>query len=336
MLADSVADVFVGDQGRGGRPHYPVVMLLKCLMLAKWFGLSDPELEGMLRDRLSFRRFVGLGLSEDTPDEIPGATFVVFRRRLREAGHASTLFDQALAHLRAQGLVLQEGTRVDATIIEAPKGKTTGDGWGHTRDKSASFTKKHGRTYHGYKAHIATDTRGLVTDYVFDTAKVHDSKHIDQLVENEPSGGSGGAVYADSAYRDKDRKARLEGDGVFCGIVERRVRGQDELTAEQVKHNRQCAAVRAIVEHPFVDEGHGSSRCAVSRADAQRLRLRVPGHRLQLQTEFQPDQTGARGTLSAIGTRRCRRKGCFRGRAGRKKVEKPARRACPPPTAAVK
>lgn len=244
-LADSVADVFVEDQGRGGRPHYPVVMLLKCLMLAKWFGLSDPDLEGMLRDRLSFRRFVGLGMSDDTPDE---TTFVVFRRRLREAGHASTLFDQALAHLRAQGLVLHEGTLVDATIIEAPKGKTTSDGLGHTRDKSASFTKKHGRTYHGYKAHIATDTRGLVTDYVFDTAKVHDSKHIDQLIENEPSGG---AVYADSAYMDKDRKARLEGDGVFCGIVERRVRGQDELTAEQIKHNRLCSAVRAIVEHPF-------------------------------------------------------------------------------------
>ena len=60
-LADSVANVFVEDQGQGGRPHVPVGMLLKCLMLAKWFGLSDPMLEGMLRDRLSFRRFVGPG-----------------------------------------------------------------------------------------------------------------------------------------------------------------------------------------------------------------------------------------------------------------------------------
>ena len=56
-LADSISDVFVKDQGRGGRPHWPVVTLLKCLMIAKWFGLSDPLLEGMLRDRLSFRRF---------------------------------------------------------------------------------------------------------------------------------------------------------------------------------------------------------------------------------------------------------------------------------------
>lgn len=243
QLADSVADVFVEDRGQGGRPHVPVVMLLKCLMLAKWFGLSDPMLEGMLRDRLSFRRFVGLGLSDPTPDE---TTFVKFRNRLREAGHGSTLFDTTVAHLREQGLVLHEGTLVDATMIEAPKGRSKGDSLGTTKDQAASYTKKHGRTYHGYKAHIATDTRGVITDYVFDTAKVHDSKHMDQLAASESK-----AVYADSAYMDKARKARLESEGVFCGIIERRVRGQEQLTAEQDRHNRACASVRAIVEHAF-------------------------------------------------------------------------------------
>lgn len=242
QLADSVSDVFVEDQGQGGRPHVPVAMMLKCLMIAKWFGLSDPMLEGMLRDRLSFRRFVGLGWSDPTPDE---TTFVKFRNRLREAGHGSTLFDTAVSHLRDQGLVLQEGTIVDATILEAPKGRKRDDGTS-TRDPAASFTKKHERTYHGYKAHIATDTRGMISDYVFDTAKVHDSKHMDPLIEGESK-----AVYADSAYMDQDRKARLEADGVFCGIIERRVRGQEELTPQQIRHNRLCASIRAIVEHPF-------------------------------------------------------------------------------------
>ena len=77
----------------------------------------------------------------------------------------------------------------------------------------------------------------MFVDYVYDTAKVHDSKHIDQL--------------ADSAYMDKERKQRLENDGVLCGIIQRRVRGQDELTAAQKQHNKQCAKVLAIVEHPF-------------------------------------------------------------------------------------
>ena len=58
-------------------------------------------------------------------------------------------------------------------------------------------------------------------------------------------------MFADSAYMDKNRKARLEADGVFCGIIERRVRGQAELTAAQQAHNRLCASFRAFVEHPF-------------------------------------------------------------------------------------
>ena len=188
---------------------------------------------------------MGLGLRDATPDE---TTFVKFRNRLREAGYASTLFDTTVAYLRDQGLVLQEGTLVDATILEASKGRPRQQdgGLSHTKDPSASFTKKHGRTYHGYKAHIATDIQGLITDYVFDTAKVHDSKHMDQLIEGESK-----AVYADSAYMDKARKARLEDDGVFCGVIERRVRSQATLTDEQVEHNRLCAAIRAIVEHPF-------------------------------------------------------------------------------------
>src|SRR5512134_1927427 len=91
-LAGSVADVFSrpaqGEVSRGGRPHWPVRLYVKCLMLQKWFNLSDPQLEEQLRDRISFRRFVGLGLAEPTPDE---TSLVVFRRRLREAGHERTL-----------------------------------------------------------------------------------------------------------------------------------------------------------------------------------------------------------------------------------------------------
>ena len=87
-LARSVGDVFArsgrGEAARGGRPHWPLVLYVKCMMLQKWFDVSDPQLEEQLRDRISFRRFVGLGLAEPTPDE---TSLVVFRRRLREAGH---------------------------------------------------------------------------------------------------------------------------------------------------------------------------------------------------------------------------------------------------------
>ncbi len=251
-LADSIRADVAPEHRRGGRPFYPVVMMIRCLLLAKWYGLSDPQLEEQLRDRLSFRRFVGLGLTDPTPDE---TTFVNFRKRLRESGHGSTLFDGVLEQLRNKGLVLEEGSLIDATIVEqatgGPRKQETRDAAGgmageSTRDRCASFTKKHGRSYHGFKAHVNVSTDRLITDYVFDTAKVHDSQHIDQLIEGETQ-----AVYADSAYMDKQRSEELAERGVRDRIVQRRVRGQDELTEAQQAHNRACSKVRALVEHPF-------------------------------------------------------------------------------------
>jgi len=142
-------------------------------------------------------------------------------------------------------LILEEGTCVDATIIETSRGRKCDDG-SHTRDKTASYTKQHGRIHHGYKTHIATDTNGIIKDYRFDTAKVHDSQHIDDLIADEHH-----SIFVDRAYMSADRKKDLEVQSVFCGIVQRRVRGQKELTTEQKWHNRLVASFRAVVEHPF-------------------------------------------------------------------------------------
>ena len=241
-LAEPLKNMYDNDTSKGGASNWPIVMMIKCMMLQKWFNLSDPMLEEMLLDRLSFRRFIGLRMEDNTPDE---TTFVVFRKRLRKHGHISTLFDKTIEILKERGVVLEEGTCVDATIIETSRGRKRDDG-SSTRDKTASYTKKNGRTYHGFKAHIATDTNGIIKDYRFDTAKVHDSQHIDDLVADEQH-----SVFADSAYMNSQRKKRLEDAGIFCGIIHRRVRGQKELTAEQKWHNRLVAGFRAVVEHPF-------------------------------------------------------------------------------------
>ena len=242
QLAEPLRDMYKNNSSNGGASNWPVVMMIKCMMLQKWFNLSDPMLEEMLLDRLSFRRFIGLGIEEKTPDE---TTFVVFRKRLRKHGHSATLFNKTVDILKQKGLILEEGTCVDATIIETSRGRKREDG-SNTRDKTASYTKKNNRTYHGFKAHIATDTNGIIKDYRFDTAKVHDSQHIDDLTADEDH-----SVFADSAYMSNKRKKDLEAKGVFCGIIQRRVRGQKELTAEQKWHNRLVAGFRAVVEHPF-------------------------------------------------------------------------------------
>jgi len=239
-LASPLLDLF-DDQPGPGRPHWPVVLMLKCLLLQKWFGLSGVQLEDLLQDRLSFRRFVGLSLVDATPDE---TTLVVFRKRLLEAGKLSELFENSLAILKHKGVVLQEGTLVDATIIDAPMGRKRPDGQ-HTHDPAATYTKNHGTLRHGYKAHIATEKRGIIVNYLLDTAKVHDSQHIDDLTAGEKV-----AVYADSAYSSKQRRERLAAAGIDAKITHKRVRGQAELTPEQRRFNTTCSVVRAMVEHP--------------------------------------------------------------------------------------
>ncbi len=251
LLASPIRPLYGNTSKKGGRPSVPVVTMLKITFMQRWFGLSDEMMEEAIDDRLSFRRFLSLGIEDPGVDH---ATIALFRKRLHEAGLVSELFEKVNAHLLKQGLILREGTVVDATIIEAPRGRTTKEGLGNSKDKAASYTRKHGETRHGYKAHIATDTNGMIKDYLYDTAKVHDSQHIDQLIQDELSGGgggSGGAVYADSAYMDKKRSSRLKDKGVHDGIVQRRVRGQDELRPEQKAHNKRCAKIRAIVEMPF-------------------------------------------------------------------------------------
>jgi IS5 family transposase len=225
-----------------GRPPWDPTLMIKCLMLAKWFNLSDPGLEEALQDRISFRRFVGLSFTDATPDE---TTFVRFRARLRDAGLHEHLFATVVRHIETQGLLVKEGTMVDATIIEASRGRPRADG-SSTRDPEASFTKKHGRTHHGYKAHVAVDLSTIVTGYRFTTAREHDSQRFDDLTSHEET-----AVIADSAYSARERRAALRRRGVIDGICYKRNRNQPALHAWQARWNALVSRLRARVEHPF-------------------------------------------------------------------------------------
>ena len=224
-----------------GHPPWCPVLMLKCLMLAKWNNLSDPGLEEQLKDRISFRKFVGLSFTDKTPDE---TTFVRFRDRLRQAGIHDVVFDAVVEHIRAKGLLVREGTMVDATIIQAPRGRPRPDGT-TTRDQDASFTAKHGVPHHGYKGHIAADLSGIVIDYRFGTAKQADSDHIDDLTLHEKK-----LVLADSAYSSRARRAELRARGVIDGICYKRNKGQKKLHPWQERWNQLVAPLRAKVEHP--------------------------------------------------------------------------------------
>lgn len=240
-LAASLGDLYRNNTSAGGASNWPVEMMLKVLFVQKTFALSDPATEEMLLDRLSFRRFVGLSLDDKTPDQ---TTIWRFRERLTE-GRAGAMFDTLVARLREQGVILSNGTLIDATIIQAPLGRKRADGT-HTADPCASKTSKGGRAYHGYRAHLSTDRRGFVTDFIYDTASVSEHTHFDTLAEKEKR-----FVFADSGCRSKDRVEKLRERGVFPGLCHRRVRGQKELTAFQKRFNRMVSKIRAFVEHPI-------------------------------------------------------------------------------------
>ena len=231
--------------GPGRRP-WSASLMLRAAMLAKWFNLSDPQLEECLRDRLSFRRFVGLSLADATPDE---TTFVRFRARLREHGLHETIFDGVVAQLDERGLLVREGTAVDATIIEQSRGATPGDGG--TRDPEASFTRKNGRTSFGYKGHIGCDRSGIVTSWAFSTAREHDGKRFEALTAHEAR-----AVFADALYDSAERRACLRQRGVIDGIIHQRRRGQAALPEWKAWRNALFAPIRAVVEHPFASIKH--------------------------------------------------------------------------------
>lgn len=71
------------DGAKGGRPPHDPVLMFKMLVLQALYSLSDDQAEFMIRDRLSFMRFLGLGLEDTVPD---AKTIWLFRELLVQAG----------------------------------------------------------------------------------------------------------------------------------------------------------------------------------------------------------------------------------------------------------
>src|ERR687885_45633 len=126
-LETIVADI---DASREGGLAYPLLTYVKLLLLQQWYGLSDEGLEAAVDDRLSFRRFAGIPLSESVPD--PSSVWR-FREQLARRGLAERLLAEVNRQLDAKGLVLRRGTLIDATILDAavrPPGGDAGGGAG--------------------------------------------------------------------------------------------------------------------------------------------------------------------------------------------------------------
>jgi IS5 family transposase len=221
--------------------------MVKVVLLQQWYGLSDPRLEEALSDTLSWRRFAGLGLNEGTPDH---STISRFRAALRRAALDAALFAEVARQLEAQGLILKQGTLMDATLVAAQARRPPldqGAGAKSPGDADADWTRKGGKSYFGYKAHVAVDAgSGLIRHAILTPAKTFESEVADRLVCGDER-----AVYGDKAYEHKGRRARLKAAGIKDRIMHRSHKNQAGLPHWQRRRNRLIAPIRAAVERVF-------------------------------------------------------------------------------------
>lgn len=155
--------------GRGRRP-FDLETMLRIHFMQQWFALSDPAMEETLHDMPVMRQFAGLDAGIDRmPDE---TTILHFRHLLERNDLAIRILAEMNALLTEKGLLLRQGTIVDATLIAAPSSTKNAEG---KRDPAMSQTKKGNQWYFGAKAHIGVDQQsGLVHTVEVTTAKVAD------------------------------------------------------------------------------------------------------------------------------------------------------------------
>jgi IS5 family transposase len=227
-----------------GRPAYPVLTLIRLLLLQQWYGLSDPGLEEAVDDRLSFRRFAGLPLDEGVPDH---STIWRFRQQLAEHGLAAAVFEEINRQLDALGLIVRRGTLIDASIVAAAvKPPSAKEGAVSERDPDASWTTKNGQSTFGYKAHIAVDEgSNLIRDAILTGADLHDSQAARDLIQGDEA-----AVYADKAYGSKALREELAERGIKDGLMYKAARNRP-LKNWQVWFNKAVSPIRSGVERGF-------------------------------------------------------------------------------------
>ena len=122
--------------GAGRRP-YPLETMLRVHLLQNEYNYSDPFMEEALYEVAPLRRFAGLSLARGSV--LDETTILNFRRLLEIHALALKIFAAVNAYLTKQGLLLREGTVVDATIIHAPSSTKSKD---KARDLQMYQTKK--------------------------------------------------------------------------------------------------------------------------------------------------------------------------------------------------
>ena len=269
------------DRSKGGRPPFDHVLMFKVLILQTQNNLSDERTEFYLRDRLTWIRFLGLGLGDPVPD---ANTIWTFREQRTKAGAIGRLFDRFDRQLRDAGYLAMAGQLVDASIVAAPKQRNTKaekqlikegripEDWQtkpaklRQKDRDARWTIKYtkakpledGRKQvdlaipaFGYQNHLSADRRHrLIRKWRVTDAAAHAGKHLADLLDPANTASD---VWADSAYRSKKNQALLR-DRMLMSRIHRKKPPQRPMPVRLARANAKKSAVRAHIEHIFAEQ----------------------------------------------------------------------------------
>lgn len=250
-------------KNNAGAKPFDVVMMFKILILQRYYGLGDTQVEYQIIDRISFKKFLGLETGDKVPDE---KTIWAFRENLTTTGTVEMLFSQFIQFLAKKNLLFNEGKLIDASFTVAPRQRNTREendtikkGGGKDlwkdqpnkkrhKDIDARWTKKNGEKYYGYKNHTKVDAKSkFINKYVVTDASVHDSQALGDLLDKSDKGQP---LYADSAYTGVNQKKVIRKYRLKNEVHEKGYKGKP-LTSRQKAKNKKKSKTRARVEHVF-------------------------------------------------------------------------------------
>ncbi len=227
--------------GRRGRQPMPLSAMFRIHCMQNWFSFSDRQMEDALYEIESVRRFAGFNsVTENLPDE---TTILNFRHLLERHQLTEQLLTAINQHLEQRGLMMSQGTMVDATIIHAPSSTKNKD---KARDPDMHQTRKGNQWYFGMKVHVGADVNsGAVHSVTTTAANVADITELPNLLRDGDK-----VVFADAGYTRNDYKRGARYLGIRWCVNDKRKPGHN-LSSRQKKRNRKQSSVRARVEHVF-------------------------------------------------------------------------------------
>ena len=250
-------------KNNAGAKPYDVVIMFKIMILQRYYGLGDKQVEFQIIDRLSFKKFLGLESGDKVPDE---KTVWLFRENLTNSGVVELLFSQFIQFLEDKNLIFNEGKLIDASFTVAPRQRNTreenekikkGEGndlWNDQpnkkkhKDIDARWTKKNGEKYYGYKNHAKVDSKSkFIKKFAVTDASVHDSQPLDDLLDKSDKGQP---LYADSAYTGEKQKKVIRKYRLKNKVHEKGYRGKPLSEKQKIKNNIK-SKTRVRVEHVF-------------------------------------------------------------------------------------